>query len=236
MAHLASLATESAAAVHGCGTQEAHDLRNLLATLALHLETLQRLSGPNGAKAADAAHAIIERAAALCDVALDGGAQPMRLRRQRVDLVQTACDVADLLASLAPEEFSFDIDHKASACVLADPDDAFRILFNLMHNAVAVAQRRQNCLKSLVVRTEFERSMTTMKLADDGPGLPLDIRARLARGHVVCLQRVTATASRLQGNLPSEVAARSPLRRRIMVRPSYSSYRRFTRGNGSEIV
>jgi hypothetical protein len=25
--------------------------------LALHLETLQRLSGPNGAKAADAAHA-----------------------------------------------------------------------------------------------------------------------------------------------------------------------------------
>jgi hypothetical protein len=67
-----------------CGTQEAHDLRNLLATLALHLETLERLSGPNGAKAADAAHAIIERAAALCDVTLDSGAQPMRLRRQRV--------------------------------------------------------------------------------------------------------------------------------------------------------
>ena len=67
----------------------------------------------------------------------------MRLRRQRVDLVQTACDVAGLLASAAPEEFSFDIDHKESACVLADPDDAFRILFNLMHNAVAVAQRRQ---------------------------------------------------------------------------------------------
>ena len=179
MARLASLARQSAVAVHGCGTQEAHDLRNLLATLALHLETLQRLSGPNGAKAADAAHAIIERAAALCDVALDSGAQPMRLRRQRVDLVQIACDAADLIASLAPEEFSFDIDPKASACVLADPNDAFRILFNLMHNAVALAKRRQKCLKSLVVRTEFERSMTTMKLADDGPGLPLDIRARL---------------------------------------------------------
>jgi signal transduction histidine kinase len=103
----------------------------------------------------------------------------MRLRRQRVDLVQTACDAADLLASLAPEEFSFDIDHKASARVLADPSDVFRILFNLMHNAVTVAKRRQKCLKSLVVRTEFERSMTTMKLADDGPGLPLDVRAQL---------------------------------------------------------
>jgi hypothetical protein len=77
------------------------------------------LSGPNGAKAADAAYAIVERAAVLCDVALDRDAQPMRLRRQRVDLVQTARDAADLLASLAPEEFSFDIDHKASARVLA---------------------------------------------------------------------------------------------------------------------
>ena len=236
MAHLASLATESAAAVHGCGTQEAHDLRNLLATLALHLETLQRSSGPNGAKAADAAHAIIERAAALCDVALDGGAQPTRLRRQRVDLVQIACDAADLLTSLAPEDFLFDIDQKASACVLADPDDAFRILFNLMHNAVAVAQRRQNCLKSLVVRTEFERSMTTMKLADDGPGLPLDIRARLFGTRP---RRLSSTRHGYGLAIAREFAerrARSPLRRRIMVRPSYSSCRRFTRGNGSEIV
>ena len=32
-----------------------HDLRNLLTTIGLHLETLQRLSGPTGAKAADAA-------------------------------------------------------------------------------------------------------------------------------------------------------------------------------------
>ena len=35
----------------------AHDLRNLLATVGLHVETLQRLSGPSGVKAADAAHA-----------------------------------------------------------------------------------------------------------------------------------------------------------------------------------
>src|SRR6516162_5190529 len=36
----------------------AHDLRNLLATVGLHLETLQRLSGPSGAKAANAANAL----------------------------------------------------------------------------------------------------------------------------------------------------------------------------------
>jgi signal transduction histidine kinase len=183
MVHLASLATKPPAAVHGYGTQEAHDLRNLLATPGASPRNPAAFERTKGAKAADAAQAIVERAAALCDVALERGAQPMRLWRQRVDLVQTAREAADLLASLAPEEFSFGIDHKESACVLADPNDAFRILFNLMHNAVAVARRRQECLKSLVVRTEFERSMTTMKLADDGPGLPLDIRARLFGSH-----------------------------------------------------
>ena len=181
MLHLGSLATAPAAAIPRlCGTQEAHDLRNLLATLGLHLETLQCLSGANGAKAADAAHAIIERAVALCDAALDSAAQPVhRSRQRRVDLVQTACDVADLLAPGAPLNFSFDIDCNKSACALADPEDAFRILFNLMHNAVTVAQRRKSSLRSLAIRTQTKGSMVTMKVADDGPGLPLDIRAGL---------------------------------------------------------
>jgi signal transduction histidine kinase len=47
----------------------AHDLRNLLATVGLHVETLQRLSGPSGVKAADAAHALLTRGAALCNTA-----------------------------------------------------------------------------------------------------------------------------------------------------------------------
>src|SRR5262245_33929515 len=48
-----------------------HDLRNLLATVGLHLETLQRLCGPSGTKAADAAQALLTRGAALCNKALD---------------------------------------------------------------------------------------------------------------------------------------------------------------------
>jgi len=180
MLHISSFATEPAVEIPRGGSLEAHDLRNLLATLGLHLETLQRLSGPNGVNAADAAHAIIERAAALCDAAFDGAARPARQSRHRcVDLLRNARDVADLLAAAAPKNFSFDIDSMTSACALANPDDVFRILFNLMHNAVTVAQRRKGCLESLAIRTEFERSMVTMKLADDGPGLPLDIRTAL---------------------------------------------------------
>jgi hypothetical protein len=84
--------------------QAAHDLRNLLATLGLHVETLQRLVGPGGAKAGAAAHALLERSADLCNSAIDRGTTgDGRPRRRGVDLLQAARQCADLLASNAPK-------------------------------------------------------------------------------------------------------------------------------------
>ena len=119
--------------------QVAHDLRNLLAILGLHVETLQRLAGPGGAKAGAAAHALLERSAGSCNSAIDratiGNGRP---HRRGVDLLQSARQCADLLAPNAPEGFSFQIESGGPASVLADPDEVFRILFNLLSNAVAV--------------------------------------------------------------------------------------------------
>jgi len=158
----------------------AHDLRNLLATVGLHLESLQRLSGPSGAKAADAAHALLSRGSSLCNgildrmVSVDG-----RVRRRGVDLMQIARQVDDLLAPTAPVGFSFDIGQSGGAPVLADPDEAFRILYNLMNNAVAVANRDVTSLRTVIVRAVMENSTVTLCIADDGPGLPADIRTGL---------------------------------------------------------
>ncbi len=162
------------------GAQAAHDLRNLLATVGLHLETLQRLCGPSGAKAAEAAHALLTRGAALCDNALDRTASADgRARRKGVDLMQTARQVADLLTPTAAREFSFDIGQNGTASVLADPDEVFRILFNLMSNAVAVANRKSSTLKTLKIHVSAEDAIVSMSFADDGPGLPPGVRARL---------------------------------------------------------
>jgi len=68
MAHLAVVATSSA---RPPAAQTAHDLRNILASIGLHLETLQRPSGPSGAKAVDAAYAMLTRGTFLCNSALD---------------------------------------------------------------------------------------------------------------------------------------------------------------------
>jgi signal transduction histidine kinase len=158
----------------------AHDLRNLLATVGLHLETLQRLSGPSGAKAADAAHALLMRGATLCNAVLDRTANADgRARRKGVDPTQVARQIADLLAPTAPKDFSFDIEQGAAACVLADPDDLFRVLFNLMSNAVGVANREPGSLKTVRVGVGTGESLVSMQIADDGPGLPTGAREGL---------------------------------------------------------
>ncbi len=158
----------------------AHDLRNLLATVGLHLETLQRLSGPGGAKAADAAHALLMRSATLCNAVLDRTANADGCAcRKRVDPAQVVRQVADLLAPTAPKVFSFDIEQGGAPSVLGDPDDLFRILFNLMSNAVAVANRRPGLLTTVSARLGADDSMVTLRLTDDGPGLPAATREGL---------------------------------------------------------
>jgi signal transduction histidine kinase len=158
----------------------AHDLRNLLATVALHLETLQRLSGPSGAKAADAAHALLTRGATVCNCILDSAARnDGRARRRGVDLMQVARHVADLLGSTAPKDFCFDFGSGGAVSVFADPDEAFRMLFNLMSNAVAVARREPTALRTVKIEVAVEGSIATMQTADDGPGLSNAARAGL---------------------------------------------------------
>ena len=172
--------SDNVAPAYTTSIQVAHDLRNLLASVGLHLETLQRLAGPSGVKAADAAHALLMRGAALCNKSLDrcAGADS-RARRRDVDLIQTARDVAELLRPSAPKGFCFDIRPDAGISVLADPDEVFRILFNLMSNAAAVANRKEASLTKLTLHVSTESSAVTMHLADDGPGLPAAVRAGL---------------------------------------------------------
>ena len=179
MAHLTVVATNT---MRPPAAQAAHDLRNILASIGLHLETLQRLSGPSGAKAVDAAYALLTRGTVLCNSALDCAANAdSTAHRHRVDLIQIARQVADLLAPCTPKDFSFDISQNNAACALAHPDDVFRILFNLMSNAVNVASRKANAIKSMTNRARIEGATLAMQVSDDGPGIPACVQSSLFR-------------------------------------------------------
>ena len=158
--------------------QWAHDIRNMLATIGLHLDTLARLSGPHGAKAANAAHALISKAGGMCNaaVAADG-----RSRRHPFDITAAVRYVADLVAPLGPEGFVINVASTGSHIVLGDHTEVFRVLFNLLHNALAVARSTAK-LRRIEIAIERNGEITEVKIADDGGGLPPQVVAKLFRG------------------------------------------------------
>src|SRR6516162_11624125 len=86
-------------------------------------------------------------------------------------MIGIAREVADLLAPAAPKDFSFDISQSCSASVLADPNETFRILFNLMSNAVAVANRKPASLTSVTlhVMASWARAASSLCVSSKRP-------------------------------------------------------------------
>ncbi|MFA6265275.1 MAG: HAMP domain-containing sensor histidine kinase [Pseudolabrys sp.] len=163
--------------------QWVHDIRNALAVAGLHLETLGRLSGPQGRKAADATAAVMKRAARMCDDSLAVARQPGRgVPRRGFDLIGTINEVVAILAPLAPAGFRFETPPESRCMVVADPGDVYRVLFNLAGNAVTVA-RGGGALSRVSIGISCHASAVAVSIADDGPGLPDSVRADLFRRH-----------------------------------------------------
>lgn len=162
----------------------AHDIRNALATVGLHLETLERLSGTRGREIAHAAHALMSRAATMCNEAMAQGSQTETLsRRKPFDVARTAAQVANLLRPTAPDGFEVQVAGTGSFMALADPQETFRILFNLVHNAVAIARQQKpgGRMSNVTLMIERRGGSVKVRIADDGPGLPATVRAKLFR-------------------------------------------------------
>jgi signal transduction histidine kinase len=163
----------------------AHDIRNALATVGLHLETLERLSGTRGHEIAHAAHVLMSRAAAMCNEAMAQGSETeTKSRRKPFDIAKTIVQIANLLRPTTPDGFEIRVAGNGSFAALADQQDVFRILFNLVHNAIAIARLHRTTRDGMTnVTLMLERSGVTLKVrvADDGPGLPATVRAKLFR-------------------------------------------------------
>jgi signal transduction histidine kinase len=167
-------------------TQWAHDIRNALAIMSLHLETLERLSGASGRKAASAAQAVMKRTATMCNATLE---HAVRLdqsgRRRGFDLVRVVKEIAGILEPVAPQGFEIRIASDGACVIMGDGSEIFRIIFNLVQNAVAVA-RGGVAMSHVTVAISHAGAMVTVRISDDGPGLPKAVRAKLFRRQVEC--------------------------------------------------
>jgi signal transduction histidine kinase len=167
-------------------TQWAHDIRNALAIMSLHLETLERLSGAGGRKAASAAQAVMKRTAGMCSATLEHAQRTEHGGRRRgFDLGKIVKEIAQILEPAAPDGFEIRIAAEGAFTVMGDSSDVFRIIFNLVQNAVAAA--RGGCgMTHVTIALAHAGRLVSVRISDDGPGLPKAVRAKLFRPLVDC--------------------------------------------------
>jgi signal transduction histidine kinase len=161
--------------------QWAHDIRNSLGAVALYLESLERPSEPDTIRIVTRSNALLKKAADMCSDLMREAAQVgTGVRRRKFDVMQTIGEVFDLVAPIVPEPTTLCVATRGPVYVMADPQDVFRILFNLIHNAVSVA-RTAGAMRRIELSLEHFGATVRIRIADDGPGLPEPVRARLFR-------------------------------------------------------
>jgi signal transduction histidine kinase len=163
-------------------THWAHDIRNALSTIALYVDTLDDPENPQSRKTVAATQALLGRVAAMCSGAVkqvrDGAPG---IARGRLDVARTIAQVRELVAATLPAGVSLHVDAAEPTLVLADAQDVFRILFNLLHNAAAVS-RHSKTLRTICVTLTRTEASVAIAVSDDGPGLPEAVRAQLFLG------------------------------------------------------
>ena len=159
--------------------QWTHDIRNALGTIALYVDTLECPANPQSGRTVASTQALLARVAAMCSGAAkqaDGGPAS----RASFDVARTVAQVRELIASTLPASVSLETEAQDPTPVLADAQDVFRILFNLLHNAATVA--RGGSLRAIRVTLARTGTTAVITVSDDGPGVPAAVRSRLFLG------------------------------------------------------
>jgi signal transduction histidine kinase len=161
--------------------QWAHDIRNTLSTVALHLESLERRRGIDAAGILARSDALLKKATSMCsDLMREAVQSSARPPRGRFDVMRTIEEVVELIAPIVPVATTLSLSGHGPVYVVADPQDVFRILFNLVHNAVGVA-RTAGTMRRIALSLAQNGATVTIRIADDGPGLPESVKSQLFR-------------------------------------------------------
>ncbi|MEM7545096.1 MAG: HAMP domain-containing sensor histidine kinase [Pseudomonadota bacterium] len=154
-----------------------HDINGLMARALLSAESLRSHKDQGVAKQAGRISTVIDQVAAICRQRLtDLTETPKmelldhvaveRLLRQVADLVSVECTLAD-----RPIDFFVHVSKDVK--VMTNPEQLFRILFNLAINAANAISRKGGSWIEISAIAIGERVL--FDVCDDGPGLPKHI-------------------------------------------------------------
>ncbi len=149
-----------------------HDLRNMLATAQLMSDRLAALPDPAVQRFSPKLIASLDRAIAFCNDTLKfGQAEEATPRRRLLSLRPLVEDVGEGLA-LPRESVDWHIEVDRGVRIDADPDHLYRILNNLMRNAVEAIEGAATRNGRITLTAHNNGSGVKIEIADNGPGVP----------------------------------------------------------------
>lgn len=164
-----------------------HDLRNMLSSAQVISDRLTALPDPTVQRFAPKLIASLDRAIGFCNETLRfGKSTETTPRRELLALAPIVEEVGDGLGLPREGSIEWVLDFEPTMRVDADPDHLFRILSNLVRNAVQALEQMADAggagrMGRITVSARRENRRTTIEVRDNGPGIPDKTRATLFR-------------------------------------------------------
>jgi signal transduction histidine kinase len=153
-----------------------HQLRTPLTGIKLRLEAIRAEGGSAGENAAKAEEELDRLEALVDDLLALAGAATAPPAGTTVDLSQVIEEAAERWRAPATgAEKTVEVSRNEPALVFADPDDLAHVVDNLVENALRYTPPGAH----VTVESAAENGRATLVVADDGPGIPADDRARV---------------------------------------------------------
>ncbi|MDD2705156.1 MAG: HAMP domain-containing sensor histidine kinase [Acidocella sp.] len=150
-----------------------HDLRNILSSALLVADRLQTVNDPVVQRATRTLIPAVEHAAQLVTRTVDFAREgPPPIIRSAVDLHGL---VEESVSVICPDDDGVVVENLVPENLILALDRAqiYRVLVNLMRNAAEAGAQ------TIKVSTMTQNGITRMRVADDGPGLPLRVQDNL---------------------------------------------------------
>lgn len=155
-----------------------HDLRNMLSTAQLASDRLSAVEDPVVQKLAPRLVSSLGHAVALATNTLRyGRADEKAPERRKVNVLALAEEAREAASADSAREIAFEIDIDPALDAYADPEQLYRILLNLMRNAVQALVRSQAGRIRIFGRHAGDG--VAIDIADNGEGIPAAIAGML---------------------------------------------------------
>src|SRR5262245_29088597 len=160
-----------------------HDLRNLLASSQLLSDQLASVPDPRVQRFAPKLMRSLERAIAFCQSTLSYGRVQEAEPDRRMMLVEpVATEVRESAGLAADASITWISAIERGLSIDADPDQLFRVLLNLVRNAVQALESRprgEGSPLQIRITGRREGSVAIIEVSDTGPGVPAKAREHL---------------------------------------------------------